>query len=130
MFNRVGFKWGALIMALFFIILVPLAVLIDRIFANVYTDYVDASVEKAATRAVMQLEKEDKLEPERINLMLSLSDDAIIVFDKNGKFYPARLMSFLSKIPLTRSGENRLKPDKNLIQEAVPKMLLARAFIM
>lgn len=97
MFNRVGFKWGALIMALFFIILVPLAVLIDRIFANVYTDYVDASVEKAATRAVMQLEKEDKLEPERINLMLSLSDDAIIVFDKNGKILSRSAYEFFEQ---------------------------------
>lgn len=66
MFNRVGFKWGVLIMTLFLIILLPLGLLIDRLFANIYTDYVDTTVENVATRAVMQLEKEEKLTPERI----------------------------------------------------------------
>lgn len=97
MFNRVGFKWGALIMALFLIILVPLAVLIDRIFANIYSDYVDASVEKLATRAVMQLEREPVITSDRIDLMLSLSDDAIIVFDKNGKILSRSAYEFFEQ---------------------------------
>ena len=97
MFNRVGFKWGALIMALFLIILVPLAVLIDRIFANIYSDYVDASVDKMATRAVMQLEQESTITSDRIDLMLSLSDDAIIVFDKNGKILSRSAYEFFEQ---------------------------------
>ena len=84
-------------MALFLIILVPLAVLIDRIFANIYSDYVDASVDKLATRAVMQLEQEPVITSDRIDLMLSLSDDAIIVFDKNGKILSRSAYEFFEQ---------------------------------
>lgn len=113
MFNRVGFKWGVLIMTLFLIILLPLGVLIDRLFANIYTDHIDTTVEKVATRAVMQLEKEEKLTPERINLMLSLSSDAIIVFDKNGKIMSRSAYEFFEGDTIDRKWRTQLETGKD-----------------
>lgn len=113
MFNRVGFKWGVLIMTLFLIILLPLGLLIDRLFANIYTDYVDTTVENVATRAVMQLEKEEKLTPERIDLMLSLSSDAIIVFDKNGKILSRSAYEFFEGETIDRKWRAQLETGKD-----------------
>lgn len=113
MFNRVGFKWGVLIMTLFLIILLPLVVLVDRLFANIYTDYVDTSVEKVATRAVMQLEKEPALTAERINLMLSLSNDAIIVFNKQGKILSRSAYEFFEGETIGTKWRKQLETGKD-----------------
>ncbi|WP_010305924.1 sensor histidine kinase [Kurthia senegalensis] len=83
--NKIGFKWGTLIMALFLAILAPLGILIDRIFSNIFTDYVDSSVDKMATRAVLELERKPEITSEQIDTMISLSDDSVIVFDREGR---------------------------------------------
>lgn len=110
--NKIGFKWGTLIMALFLVILAPLGILIDRIFSNIFTDYVDSSVDKMASRAVLELERKATITSEQIDTMISLSDDSIIVFDRQGKILSRSAYEFYKGDTIAQEWSERLEDGK------------------
>ncbi len=117
--NSVVTKLGLAIMLLFLTILIPFAILIDRIFLNVYSLYLEENVRSLGDRielVVTETMREDS------NLYLdiqSLTDHELAFFNKHGIVQSEGYLEFHQGSKISESWLTRLEADEYLAVERV-----------
>lgn len=89
-------KFGSIILALFLIILIPFAFLMDRIFLNVYSLYLNENVKSIAERIETEIVVNNSSPEEVFSDLRMFFDHEIIFFNQNGYITNGNFMEFNS----------------------------------
>ncbi|PYF01859.1 sensor histidine kinase [Ureibacillus chungkukjangi] len=87
-------KFGLIIMLLFLSILIPFAILIDRIFLNVYSLHVNENVNELADKLEIAVSHSMKNEPEFYEYLSAITDEEIVVFNEKGVIISNHVFEF------------------------------------
>lgn len=99
--NSIVFKLGVVIMVLFLSILVPFAFLIDRIFLNVYSLYLNENIKDMADKLTTVASTTMKEDPYFFENITTLTNHDVIFFNQDGVVVSGSVQEFTSgeKIP-------------------------------
>ncbi|MEK4701902.1 HAMP domain-containing sensor histidine kinase [Solibacillus sp. FSL R7-0668] len=117
--NSVVTKLGIVIMLLFLSILIPFAILIDRIFLNVYSLYLDENVRALGDRIEVAIIETMKDDPNVYSNIESLTDHNLAFFDKNGFIQSEGYLEYHKGSKISEDWLSRIQVEKYLAGERV-----------
>ncbi|MEK4387728.1 HAMP domain-containing sensor histidine kinase [Solibacillus sp. FSL W7-1464] len=117
--NSVVTKLGIVIMLLFLTILVPFAILIDRIFLNVYTLYLDENVRALGDRIEVAVTETMENDPNVFVKIHSLTDHDLAFFNKQGIIESEGYLEYHKGSKISEDWITRLQLEEYLAGERV-----------
>lgn len=93
-FNRIGLKFGAVMMTFFLLVILPLGLVIDRIFLQVYSDQVHQNVNEYSEKLKETIEKNLGYDPKLLEYLSSATEREILVFDEKGVVQSHSVLGF------------------------------------
>ncbi|MFL0584368.1 ATP-binding protein [Solibacillus silvestris] len=117
--NSVVTKLGIVIMLLFLTILIPFAIIMDRIFLNVYSLYIDENVRALGDRIEIAVTETMKDEPNLYINIQSLTDNDLVFFNKQGIVQSEGYLEYHQGSKISENWLNRLQADEYLAGERV-----------
>lgn len=117
--NSVVTKLGLVIMLLFLTILIPFAILIDRIFLNVYTLYIDENVRALGDRIEIAATETMQDDPQLYLNVQSLTDHDLAFFNKHGIVQSEGYLEYQQGSKISDDWLTRLQTDEYLVGQRV-----------